>query len=161
MNKMTVVVDGISASQLSQGLIEDAGKRCPGCKEVKPLDAFNKNRSTTDGRCSRCRVCDRNYYNTVRGRLRIYYAIIVQQCADPNDTRYGGAGVKCEITFKAFYAYITLSLGISDVEILKTLQVHRTDPKRGFCLGNIEMLTQEEHTAVHRLRRRLRSEELG
>ena len=36
-------------------------KRCTGCGETKPLDAFRRDRSKKQGRCSRCRECDRQY----------------------------------------------------------------------------------------------------
>jgi hypothetical protein len=37
-------------------------KRCPGCKEELPTDAFHKNRSQSDGLCSRCKECSKVDY---------------------------------------------------------------------------------------------------
>lgn len=34
-----------------------AVKWCSGCDEVKPLDEFNRQRGTRDGRRSRCKAC--------------------------------------------------------------------------------------------------------
>ena len=41
-------------------------KRCTKCGETKPLDAFRRDRSKKQSRCSRCRECERQYE-------RIYY----------------------------------------------------------------------------------------
>lgn len=35
----------------------DPVKWCSGCDEVKPLDEFNRQRGTRDGRRSRCKAC--------------------------------------------------------------------------------------------------------
>lgn len=37
-------------------------KRCSSCRETKPLDQYNKNRSTKDGLCHQCRPCSKAWY---------------------------------------------------------------------------------------------------
>jgi len=48
-------------------------KVCSKCKEEKPLEAFNKNRSNRDGLQSQCKVCGKQYYQESREK-RLEYA---------------------------------------------------------------------------------------
>lgn len=36
-------------------------KKCTKCGEVKPLEAFSRNRKASDGKCSTCKVCQYEY----------------------------------------------------------------------------------------------------
>jgi hypothetical protein len=40
----------------------DAAKRCCTCKQVKPLDEFNKRKRSKDGRQGSCRDCNKAYH---------------------------------------------------------------------------------------------------
>lgn len=55
-----------------------ATKLCPKCGETKPMEAFNRQRSKRDGRQSRCKACEHNYYATNREKVlegkRAHYA---------------------------------------------------------------------------------------
>ena len=44
-------------------------KRCYACREVKPVEWFNRNRSRKDGRDSRCRECCRAYRKANREKI--------------------------------------------------------------------------------------------
>lgn len=41
---------------------QETYKRCPHCKQMKPISAFNKNRTTKDGLQSLCRECHAIYF---------------------------------------------------------------------------------------------------
>lgn len=47
-------------------------KWCSGCKQSKPIDSFNFNRTTADGRASRCRSCRAEYNKRTRYSTRYY-----------------------------------------------------------------------------------------
>jgi hypothetical protein len=44
--------------------VKDEGmkKYCKGCDQDKPLDAFNKDRTSPDGKRYLCKICSRKYY---------------------------------------------------------------------------------------------------
>ena len=44
-------------------------KRCPTCKELKPLDEFPRNRSTKDGRAAYCKPCHNQRMREIAERL--------------------------------------------------------------------------------------------
>ena len=48
-------------------------QRCSMCGEVKPLDAFNRDRSKPLGRQSRCRACQREYHRAWREANREHF----------------------------------------------------------------------------------------
>lgn len=45
-------------------------KQCCKCKEVKPLKAYNKDRTTKDGLQARCRQCQKAWYYANREKTR-------------------------------------------------------------------------------------------
>lgn len=47
-------------------------KRCPKCRETKPLNAFSRDKSKKDGRCSHCKACQSEYHiaNAEHNRAR-------------------------------------------------------------------------------------------
>ena len=49
-----------------------SGKRCPGCGEVKAVEAFSRNKSKKDGLKSWCKACDRRYHVENREAKRDY-----------------------------------------------------------------------------------------
>lgn len=56
-----------------------SGKRCPGCGEVKAVEAFSRNRSKKDGLQYRCKACFRRYHEENREAIlehkRRYYEV--------------------------------------------------------------------------------------
>jgi len=49
-------------------------KTCTGCRQLLPLEAFNRNWVTSDGRETRCRACRRAYYDANREHFLAYQA---------------------------------------------------------------------------------------
>lgn len=49
-----------------------SGKRCPGCGEVKAVEAFSRNKSKKDGLKSQCKDCDRRYREKNHEAIREY-----------------------------------------------------------------------------------------
>jgi hypothetical protein len=53
-------------------------KRCKKCGEIKPVEAFSKDRKAKDGRQSACKACNQHYYLTnitmIRERQAAYYS---------------------------------------------------------------------------------------
>lgn len=41
-------------------------KRCSKCSTVKPLDEFYRDRTQADGRCGRCKSCEREHWHARR-----------------------------------------------------------------------------------------------
>lgn len=52
-------------------------KRCTGCGEHKPYEAFSKDRTKKDGHKNHCKACDKKYYEAnsdiIRARVSTYY----------------------------------------------------------------------------------------
>lgn len=48
--------------------VPDGHKQCYTCKETKPLDRFSKNMANADGKCIRCKACDKIYNDKWRER---------------------------------------------------------------------------------------------
>ena len=46
-------------------------KRCTKCGEVKSLEGFRRDRSKKQGRCSRCRECERQYERARRPKSTV------------------------------------------------------------------------------------------
>jgi len=79
-------------------------KRCSGCKQELPLDAFNRHAKTADGRQGYCRDCGKAYKNGRPGRHRAerygltperYARIVAEQgdvCAICTAEQPGGNG---------------------------------------------------------------------
>lgn len=59
-----------------------AQKTCSKCGEAKPLDCFDKNRQSKDGRFSHCKECRSEYRAANRERIRAYNAEWRAQNAD-------------------------------------------------------------------------------
>jgi hypothetical protein len=75
-------------------------KRCRGCGQHKPLDAFNRSRAAGDGRGDLCKACKAAQY---RGELT------PQQAVKPPDPRPARAlraalnglrGTRCELHYR-------------------------------------------------------------
>jgi len=52
--------------------MESHSKVCSNCREEKPLEAFNKDRSRKDGLEYQCKVCKKQYYQENREKIQEY-----------------------------------------------------------------------------------------
>jgi hypothetical protein len=95
-------------------------KKCSGCKELKELDCFNKNKNRSGGFSGECKICTKNRRKKVVYKYRyikryrynnkdIDKTYIIKMCERFNDIKkrctniknsnykyYGGRGIKCE-----------------------------------------------------------------
>ncbi len=65
-------------------MAEIKSKRCPTCKQEKPIDGFNRNRSQSDGLNSACRECQKEHYRNWRTKNKEYHAARVKKWAAKN-----------------------------------------------------------------------------
>ena len=50
--------------------MKETTKYCGKCRQRKPVDAFNKNRATADGRQAHCRTCRKIYGDSYRAQAK-------------------------------------------------------------------------------------------
>lgn len=90
------------------------------------------------------------------GKLRIKYRCLDCRCNKPNDQAYkyyGGRGIQNKFTsFEHFLNHIIFDLGITTLEQIKGLEIHRKDNDSHYMPGNIEFLTRKEHHEKHHKR---------
>ncbi|HYH69395.1 MAG TPA: DUF3102 domain-containing protein [Urbifossiella sp.] len=59
------------ADAIAAVLEEEVNRRCHGpCKQVKPVGEFGENRHKTQGKCSRCKVCERERHRVRKLKKR-------------------------------------------------------------------------------------------
>ncbi len=95
----------------------------------------------------------REFFNTLHGYLYSRWNGINSRCNNSNVRaypRYGGAGVKNLFkTFDDFFNHVTLDLGLTSVETLKELVIHRIS-NGNYEVGEVEFISTELHGLRHR-----------
>ncbi len=99
-------------------------------------------RASTRGKAERS-IQSKKYYATIHGRLHRIWNNMNQRCAH-------AAGYELIenkfVSAEDLITYVTNELNIDP----RTLDCHRIDNVGNYEPGNIEFLTQEEHTLAHR-----------
>ncbi len=94
----------------------------------------------------------KEHRDTLQGHLLSRFNTLDQRCSNPNNVsfkRYGGKKIKNSFTFDSFYVHVVCDLGFDSVQELKLLQIHRKDNTKGYEVGNIMFLTQQDHKKIH------------
>lgn len=83
-------------------------KRCPKCGEIKPLDAFHKDKTKKDGQTARCKACIARHYATnaeaIGAYQRAYRAANIDKIREDKRT-YRAANIeKIKAHKRAYYA---------------------------------------------------------
>ncbi len=136
-------------------------KQCGDCGGVFHVTKFDEVPDNRDGYSTRCTVCQRprnkkrrkEYYATLKGHLGRVFNGMNQRCNNPkihNYSRYGGRGIQNKfVPPDEFRNYVIDELGITCIEQIKGLHIHRIDNDGHYEIGNIKFLTPDEHKAVH------------
>jgi len=138
-------------------------KRCPQCKQFKPISQFSKDKQKKDSLRSSCKQCQNQYcrqyrlnhkperrkyrkqhHKTIRGYLYNLWWLINRRC---NNTKahnykwYGGRGIKVKFAcFEDFYNYIK-ELKVDP----RGLTIDRINNDGHYEKGNIRFVTQSEN----------------
>ncbi|KKN60021.1 hypothetical protein LCGC14_0536080 [marine sediment metagenome] len=118
----------------------------------KCLQRSRKRQPTPESRKVR-RLSVKNYRATLRGHLGHIFGGMNQRCNNPNCRsfkNYGARGIENKFgSSEDFINHVTNELGITDIDQIKGLYIHRIDNNKHYEIGNIKFLIPTEHTAVH------------
>ncbi|KKN60018.1 hypothetical protein LCGC14_0536050 [marine sediment metagenome] len=100
----------------------------------------------------------KEYRATFKGHLCRIFHNLNTRCNNPKGRcykNYGGRGIENRFeSVDEFGNHVIDDLGITSMEQIKGLQIHRKDNDGHYEVGNIEFLTPVEHAAIHvRLRK--------